>query len=88
MLGADNFPKDLRAEVRQYLRELPYEERLKKMNEARKSDDPLILKSILSAPHFLSGLPQDVWEASATTAVEAVYGALLKQLDMLQTAAR
>ncbi|MGJ0505677.1 MAG: hypothetical protein ACR652_00800 [Methylocystis sp.] len=80
--GADNFPKSLKQEVRQYLRELEPKERMKMIQ----TDDPLIREAVVSAPHFLSGLPQDVWEHAVTAAVEAVHGEHLKAIDALEAA--
>ncbi len=82
VLGADNFPKALKQEVRQYLRELPAVERIKALS----SDDALIREAVLGAPHYLSGVPADVWNHAADAAVEAAHGEHLKQIDVLETA--
>ncbi|HEY8126221.1 MAG TPA: hypothetical protein VIF88_12485 [Methylocystis sp.] len=82
VLGADNFSKALKQEVRQYLRELQPVERMKVLN----SDDALIREAVLGAPHYLSGVPKDVWGHAADAAVEAVHGEHLKQIDVLETA--
>lgn len=82
VLGAENFPKALKQEVRQYLRELPAAERMKRLN----SDDALIREAVLGAPHYLSGVPAGVWNHAANAAVEAVHGEHLKQIDTLETA--
>lgn len=82
VLGADNFPKALKQEVRQWLRELPAVERIKALS----SDGALIREAVLGAPHYLSGVPQDVWNHAANAAVEAVHGEHLKQIDVLETA--
>jgi hypothetical protein len=84
VLGGDNFPKELKSEVREYLRELDPVARMKAVN----SDDPLIREAALGAPHYLSGLPQDIWEHAAAAAVEAVHGEHLEQIDVLETAYR
>lgn len=82
VLGADNFPKALKQEVRQWLRELSAVERMK----ALQSDDALIREAVLGAPHYLSGVPKDIWNHATDAAVEAVHGEHLKQIDTLETA--
>lgn len=82
VLNSDTFPEARKFEVRLWLRELPNAERM----SAVSADDPLIRESVLSAPFYLSGVPEALWNAAADKAVEAVHGEHLRQIDVLETA--
>ncbi|WP_144259580.1 hypothetical protein [Methylocystis sp. ATCC 49242] len=81
VLKAENFPEARKTEVRTWLRSLPEIERLKLVSS---TNDPLISEAVLGAPHYLSGLPQDVWSRAADAAVEAAYSEPLAQIAMLE----
>jgi hypothetical protein len=79
---AEGFSQALKAETRGWFRGLSAEKR----TEAIKSADPLIIEALTTAPHFLSDLPQGLWESLVEAAIEAQHGDVLQQIATLEEA--
>ncbi|MEK4034264.1 hypothetical protein WOC76_12630 [Methylocystis sp. IM3] len=78
-LKHDHAP-ELMAEIRGYLRGLPQADRMK----AVASGDPMIKVAALSAPAFLSGLPDDFWAATADAVTQEKFGQALEEIDVIE----
>jgi hypothetical protein len=79
-LKDDSFDAALLGETRSYLRGLSHADRLKMI----KGDDPLIKAAVITAPAFLSGLPDDLWNHISDAVTQERFGEALAEIDVLE----